>query len=79
MRKYDNSVLIHINRNRENKLLYLGMTIEIKTPVTKAKVQKALIQLSKETGKKSLRRHFGKLKRDIDGLDYQKEVRNEWI
>jgi hypothetical protein len=55
------------------------MTIEIKTPVTKEKVQEAINQLYKESGKKSLRRHFGKLKRNIDGLDYQKQVRNEWV
>ena len=55
------------------------MTIEIKTPVTKEKVQAAINQLSKKNGKKGLRRHFGKLKRDLDGLDYQKQVRNEWV
>lgn len=60
-------------------MLYLIMTIEIKTPVTKEKVQQAIEQLSKETGKKNLRKHFGKLKREIDPLDYQKQVRNEWL
>jgi hypothetical protein len=28
--------------------------------------------------KKTLADMFGKLKRGIDGLDYQKEMRNEW-
>jgi hypothetical protein len=55
------------------------MTIEIKTPVTKEKVQQAIEQLSKESGKKSLRKHFGTLKRNLDGLEYQKQVRNEWV
>jgi hypothetical protein len=55
------------------------MTIEIKTPVTKEKVQEAIDKLSKENDKKSLRRHFGKLKRNLDGLGYQKQVRDEWI
>jgi len=55
------------------------MTIEIKTPVTKEKVQQAIEQLSKESDKKSLRKHFGKLKRNIDPLDYQKQVRDEWL
>lgn len=55
------------------------MTIEIKPPVTKEKVQQAINQLSNETGKKDLRRHFGKLKRGLDGLDYQTQVRNEWV
>lgn len=57
----------------------MDMTIEIKTPVTREKIQEAIEQLSHETPKKSLRKHFGKLKRNIDGLDYQKQVRNEWI
>lgn len=60
-------------------MLYLGMTIEIKTPVTKEKVQQAIEQISKETGKKSLRKHFGKLKRGLDELEYQKNVRNDWV
>jgi hypothetical protein len=58
---------------------YLSMTIEITAPVTKEKVQEAINQLSKETAKKSLRKHFGRLKRNIDGLEYQKQVRNEWV
>ena len=55
------------------------MTVEIKTPVTKEKVQQAIEQLSKDPDKKSLRKHFGKLKRNLDPLDYQKQVRNEWL
>lgn len=55
------------------------MTIEIKDPVTKEKVQQAVEQLSKESSKKSLRKHFGKLKRGIDSLDYQKHMRDEWV
>jgi hypothetical protein len=54
------------------------MTIEIKEPVTKEKVQEALEQLSKDGGKKSLKKHFGKLKRNIDRLSYQKQLRDEW-
>jgi len=55
------------------------MTIEIKTPVTKEKVQQAIEKINSESGKKTLRKHFGQLKRGIDGLEYQKEVRNEWV
>jgi len=55
------------------------MTIEIKTPVTKEKVQDAINQLSNDANKKSLRRHFGKLKRNLNSLDYQKQVRDEWV
>ena len=28
--------------------------------------------------KKTLSVHFGKLKRGIDGVEYQKKMRNEW-
>ena len=54
------------------------MTIEIKNPGTKEKVKQAFEQLSKEN-EKGLRKHFGKLKRNLDGLDYQKQLRNEWV
>ncbi len=55
------------------------MTIEISEPVTKEKIQEAINQLTKGTPKKNLRKHFGKLKRGTEGLDYQKQVRNEWV
>jgi hypothetical protein len=32
----------------------------------------------KVTGGKSLIEHFGKLKRGIDGLEYQRACRSEW-
>ena len=48
------------------------MTIEIKTPVTKEKVQEAINQLANNANKKNLHRHFGKLRRNLNGLDYQK-------
>lgn len=54
------------------------MTVEIKTPVTKEKVQAAIDQLNKDGEKKSVRKHFGKLKRGLDGLSYQRQVRDEW-
>jgi len=53
------------------------MTIELKNPVTKEKVQQAIEQLSRETGKKTLRKHFGKLKRNLDDFDYQRQIRIE--
>lgn len=55
------------------------MIIEIKKPVTKEKVQQALTRIAKEGKKKSLRKHFGKLKRGLNGVDYQKKMRNEWV
>lgn len=55
------------------------MIIEITKPVTKEKVRKALSRIAKEGKKKSLRKHFGKLKRGLDGVAYQKRNRNEWV
>ncbi len=55
------------------------MIIEIKKPVTKEKVMQALTHIAKEGKKKSLRKHFGNLKRGLNGVDYQKKIRNEWI
>lgn len=54
------------------------MTIEIKKPVTKEKVQQAIEQLNNDFTKKTLKKHFGKLKRNLDGLNYQKQARDEW-
>lgn len=54
------------------------MVIELHRPITKEKVKKALAVAALGKKKKSLRKHFGKLKRDIDGLGYQKKVRDEW-
>lgn len=59
---------------------YLGMVIEIKKQVTKEKVLEALSSLKKEADHpKSLRKHFGKLKRDLDPLNYQKQMRDDWV
>lgn len=55
------------------------MIIEIKKPVTKEKVKEALIRFSKKNKRKTLRKHFGELKRGLDGVAYQKKARNEWI
>lgn len=55
------------------------MIIEIKKPVTKEKVKQALILFARENKKKTLRKHFGKLKRGFDGVSYQKKVRDKWI
>ena len=53
------------------------MVIEIKKSVTEAKLKKVL-PTAGGIKKKSLRKHFGKLKRGLNGLDYQKKVRREW-
>jgi hypothetical protein len=52
------------------------MVIEVKE-ITPENVQE-LLRKVKQTPKKTLSGHFGKLKRGLDGLTYQKSVRNEW-
>lgn len=60
--------------------VYSEMVVEIKKPVTKEKVLEALSSLKKEADyQKSLRKHFGKLKRDLNPLDYQKQMRDDWV
>jgi hypothetical protein len=54
------------------------MVVEIKGPVTKEKVIQAIDRLSKEKEKKSLRKHFGKLKRGLNSVTFQQNIRNEW-
>lgn len=54
------------------------MVIEIDQPVTPQKVQDALGKIQRDKGKKSLRDHFGKLKRGLDAVSYQKDIRNDW-
>lgn len=55
------------------------MIIEIKKPVTNEKVKQALAHIAKGSKKKSLRKHFGNLKRGLNGVAYQKKARNEWV
>ncbi len=55
------------------------MTIEIKEPVTKEKLQEALDKLKADKSKKNIKDHFGKLKRGLDGITYQNEMRNDWV
>jgi hypothetical protein len=55
------------------------MIVELKKPVTKEKVQKAIALMGQQKEKKSLKKHFGKLKRGIDSLAYQKKVRDGWV
>ena len=52
------------------------MVIEVKKGMTPEEIKALLTQ--KKVVKKGLQKHVGKLKRGLDGLDYQKQVRNEW-
>jgi hypothetical protein len=52
------------------------MVIEVKE-ITQENVSDLLYQVKKHR-KQTIAKHFGKLKRGIDGLEYQKDIRNEW-
>jgi len=52
------------------------MVIEINSKTTDD-FEKLLAQM-KPRPRRTLAAHFGKLKRGLDGLEYQKQVRNEW-
>jgi hypothetical protein len=60
------------------------MIIEVKKPITKAKLNKAaqiLANSQNKNGKKIFKayKHFGKLKGVFgNALEYQKKMRNEW-
>jgi len=53
------------------------MVITIKKGASSEEIQKALSKLEKNKKKPSLKKHFGVLKRGLDGVIYQKEMRNE--
>lgn len=52
--------------------------IEIKKTLTPEKIKEAIDKKLKGGERKSLRKHFGKLKRGLDGMTYQKNIRNDW-
>ncbi|GGD55208.1 hypothetical protein GCM10011514_19240 [Emticicia aquatilis] len=54
------------------------MTIVIKSNSKNTDVDLLLKKLKESPKKQGLRKHFGLLKRNIDGLELQKELRNEW-
>lgn len=53
------------------------MVITIKKGATRSDIERALSKLEKGRKKPSLKKHFGALKRGIDGLKYQQNVRRE--
>ena len=55
------------------------MIIEIQQPVTKEKVEEALKKVSESASKKTLRKHFGTLKRGLNSVDYQRKIRDEFV
>jgi len=52
------------------------MVVEVKE-ITKESVTGLFDKINRRE-KKTLAMHFGTLKRGIDGLEYQKTIRNEW-
>ena len=53
-------------------------TTEIDKLLSPEKIKEAIEKKSKEENRKSLRKHFGELKRGLDGMTYQKKIRNDW-
>ncbi len=54
------------------------MTTVIKKGTQKKEAKKLVDEAVAKAGKKDLRKFAGVLKTDIDPLEYQKQVRNEW-
>lgn len=54
------------------------MTVVIKNNTSDKKIEEIIRKVKTGMPSKGLRKHFGALKRQIDGLDYQKKIRNEW-
>ena len=54
------------------------MIVEINKNQTVEQVEQALQSFVKSKRKGNLLKHFGKLKRGLNGLKFQKKVRNEW-
>lgn len=55
------------------------MKIVIKQPITIEKVKQAIdLIIPKKKSTKNVIKHFGQLKRGIDGTHFQSTIRNEW-
>lgn len=55
------------------------MATVIKVPKNPTKKQLEEVKKKiKNLPRKNIAKHFGALKRGIDGLEYQKSIRNEW-
>lgn len=59
------------------QILIMATVIEMPKKTSKKKVREILSKV-KRPKKGKMAKHFGALKRGIDGLAYQKELRNEW-
>jgi hypothetical protein len=56
------------------------MVIKISKKASRSQIQLELKKLAKKKAKSGFdaKKYYGKLVRGIDGLSYQKTVRNEW-
>ena len=52
--------------------------MEIRKTLTPEKLKQAIDRKAKVGERKSLRKHFRKLKRGFDGMIFQKNIRNDW-
>lgn len=54
------------------------MTTILKKGMTNSEMNKAIQQITKQEKDKSIEKLAGKLKANIDPLEFQKRLRNEW-
>ncbi|MDX2002704.1 MAG: hypothetical protein SFW35_09730 [Chitinophagales bacterium] len=54
------------------------MVVEIKIGSSEEEIKKALLKLKKKRKPFDASKHFGKVDWKIDGLELQKQLRNEW-
>jgi hypothetical protein len=54
------------------------MVVIIKANSSEGEIKKAFLKLKKSRKPFSSEKHFGKLNWNMDGLSFQKKVRNEW-
>jgi len=56
-----------------------AMTIKVNKRSTRKQLEQALMELQVKTRKNiDLDKYFGKVKFDVGGLEYQKQIRGEW-
>ena len=54
------------------------MVVIIKADSSEGEIKKALLKLKKKRKPFTAAKHFGKLDWKIDGLEFQRKMRNEW-
>jgi hypothetical protein len=54
------------------------MTVKISKTTTRKEIEKALAKSKSKRKRINLSKYFGRVDFGIDGLTYQKKIRNEW-